>query len=394
MTEMTLRPTRACIVPWAPRWATMALMENIGRYRIVRRLGSGTFATVWLGHDDELDIDVAVKVLAENWIDNDDVRDRFIAEARHMRRIRDTRVVRVYDIGETDDHRPYFVMDYCDAGSLADLRTNPIAPASALRLCAEACLALDVIHRHNVIHRDVTPGNLLLDRTADGALNVQLADLGVAKSMLEDQQQTMTAGTPAFMAPEQASGAPMDPRADVYAMACVIYAVLTSKPPFPVKSLGDLLARSPQERPEPLATRLGTPPELDDLLTAALSLDPNQRPATAAMMAAELDRIVALMPPDEGSIPTRVRARDTGVQLPGQYPAYAPSPQTWPPQGTMAPGQPMTPAQMSMVQQQWAQAQGPKRYYGYTAPQWVLITASTLVLFFGTLFLTLKLLGR
>ena len=142
----------------------MVAMDSIGRYRLVRRIGAGSFATVWLGNDDDLDVPVAVKVLADNWASNDDVRNRFLAEARIMRRIHDRRLVQVYDIGTLDDGRPYFVMDYIDGGSMNDLRKQGIHPVRALRLCAEACRALDVLHAHDIIHRDVTPGNLLLSK--------------------------------------------------------------------------------------------------------------------------------------------------------------------------------------------------------------------------------------
>ena len=103
-------------------------MDTIGRYRLERRLGAGSFATVWLGHDDDPDVPVAVKVLAENWSDNVDVRNRFLGEARILRRIRDPRIVAVYDIGATPDGRPYFVMDFVNGGSLEDLRKAGIAP--------------------------------------------------------------------------------------------------------------------------------------------------------------------------------------------------------------------------------------------------------------------------
>ena len=132
-------------------------MESIGRYRLVRRIGAGSFATVWLGHDDDLDVPVAVKVLADNWAANSDVRNRFLAEARIMRRIHDQRLVQVYDIGSLADGRPYFVMDYIDGGSLNELRQQGIEPVRALRLCAEACRALDVLHTNDIIHRDVSP---------------------------------------------------------------------------------------------------------------------------------------------------------------------------------------------------------------------------------------------
>jgi len=264
-------------------------MDKIGRYRLTRRLGSGSFATVWQGHDDDLDVPVAVKVLADNWADNDDVRNRFLGEARLMRRIRDDRIVRVYDIGSLDDGRPYFVMDFADGGSLEDLRKQGIPPTLALRLCAEACRALHVLHINAVIHRDVTPGNILLNRTRDNGVKVLIADLGVAKSMV-DMGQTMTAGTPAYMALEQANGiAKLDHRADIYSLAAVTYAMLTGRPPFPVKTLADVLQRDPTARPAPIADAIGAPAMLDGVLQSALAAQPGLRPRSALELADALD---------------------------------------------------------------------------------------------------------
>lgn len=228
----------------------MVAMNFIGRYRLVRRIGAGSFATVWLGHDDDLDVPVAVKVLADNWASNNDVRNRFLWEARIMRRIHDRRLVQVYDIGTLDDGRPYFVMDYINGGSMNDLRSQGIDPVRALQLCAEACRALDVLHAQGIIHRDVTPGNLLLSRSGSGATQVLIADLGVAKSMLDAVGATMTAGTPSYMAPEQAMGVtPLDRRADIYSLTAVTYAMLTGHPPFLVRGIADILARDPSQPP-------------------------------------------------------------------------------------------------------------------------------------------------
>lgn len=308
---------------------------TVGRYRLVRRIGAGSFATVWLGRDDDLDVDVAVKILADNWSESDNVRNRFLAEARLMRRIRDPRVVRVYDIGSLADGRPYFVMDYCDAGSLQDLRREPTDPATTLHLCAEACRALAVIHRAQVVHRDVTPGNLLLDRSS-GTLRVMLADLGVAKEMVEQAGATMTAGTPAYMAPEQATGDPIGPRSDLYAMASVTYAVLTGQPPFPVRSVQDLLRRPPGTMPPMLSPVLGTPPRLDDVLVAALSFDPALRPPSAEIMAEELDRAATQLPLPERIQATQVRPRLAGPG-PGPGPGFG-TPTSLPPDAPHHPG--------------------------------------------------------
>jgi eukaryotic-like serine/threonine-protein kinase len=299
----------------------MVAMDSIGRYRLVRRLGAGSFATVWLGHDDDLDVPVAVKVLADNWASNNDVRNRFLAEARIMRRIHDRRLVQVHDIGTLDDGRPYFVMDYIDGGSMNDLRSRGIHPVRALRLCAEACRALDMLHAHDIIHRDVTPGNLLLSRMSNGDTQVLIADLGVAKSMLDAVGATMTAGTPSYMAPEQAMGVtPLDRRVDIYSLAAVTYAMLTGHPPFLVRSIADILARDPSQPPEPIAERLGAPSSLDGLMISGLAADRNRRPPTASLLADGLETIAGQM---EGSGTSRQVANGSVVA--------PPSPRTEPP---------------------------------------------------------------
>lgn len=354
-------------------------MDRIGRYRLVRRLGAGSFATVWLGRDDDLQVDVAVKILADNWSTNTDVRNRFLAEARLMRRIRDERIVRVYDIGTLPDGRPYFVMDYCDAGSLNDLRRSPGDPVRTLRLCAEACRALDVLHRHQVVHRDVTPGNLLLDTKPDGSLRVLLADLGVAKEMVGQQGATMTAGTPAFMAPEQATGHSLGPQSDIYAMACVTYAVLTGEPPFPVRSVQDVTARPARQRPAPLAARIGAPPHLDGLLQAALSVDPVRRPPTADVMATALDQIAAAMAAAPVPHPEATRFRQPGIPAPpgGTTFAGAPGPGTFAPPATAHPSglQPYATHSPAHVTPAWQ--------------FWTLVGLIALLVFIGVVFLML-----
>lgn len=270
-------------------------MEMIGRYRITGRIGAGSFATVYRGMDTTLEVPVAVKVLAENWSANDDVRGRFLAEARLLRRLSDERIVGVYDIGTTERGQPYFVMDLADGGSLEHLRKRPVAPGLALRLCAEAARALDVLHRNQLVHRDVTPGNILLANSPSG-VRVMLADLGVAKSLLDEARDTMTAGTPAYMAPEQARSTGQDQRSDLYSLGCVVYSLLTGHPPFPVKTLQQLLDRNLAIGPAPVAERLGAPPLLDQVLAATLSPDPNRRPQTALQLAGALDRLADVLP--------------------------------------------------------------------------------------------------
>jgi len=141
----------------------VSLPRRLGRLERVDRLGSGGFATVWLYHDAELDSDVAVKALAENWSQRLDVRERFLEEARILRRADSDHIVRVYDIGEVDG-TPYFVMTYADQGSLArQLEPGlPLPVPRVVDLVTQAGAGLAVLHEHGVVHRDIKPQNLLL----------------------------------------------------------------------------------------------------------------------------------------------------------------------------------------------------------------------------------------
>ena len=280
-------------------------MSSIGRYRVVRRLGAGAFSTVWLGHDDDLDVPVAIKVLAENWVGHADIGQRFLEEARLLRRMEDRRVVRVHDIGRQDDGRPYFVMDHVEGGTLADLTDLPLPATEALALGRQLAEAVQVLHTHGVLHRDVKPGNVLL--TGGTARRVVVADLGMAKRLAESSGVTMTVGTPAFMAPEQANGrSGLDVRVDVYGVAAVIYLLLTGRTPFPdARTVSEVALRDRSAAPRAVSEG---PPGIDPLLQSALAGDPDQRPATAQALA---DRLARLQ--------TRAEGGDTTVRR-GQRP--------------------------------------------------------------------------
>ena len=275
-------------------------MDLIGRYRLRSQIGAGAFATVWRGYDESLDVDVAVKVLADNWATRADVRERFLSEARLMRRLSNDRVVRVYDVGELDDGRPYFVMDYVDGGTLADLLAGgAIDPVDAVWWGADLARAVAALHEEGVVHRDIAPANLLLRRTGGnsglesggGTHRVVLADLGLAKRLAEASGLTQAAGTPSYMAPEQARGeGGFDQRADVYAVAGVTYALICGRTPFAATSVADVLGRDPDRRPESLSARLyGVPGAIDDILARALSYDPQDRWPTATVLAERLE---------------------------------------------------------------------------------------------------------
>src|SRR5581483_6973024 len=186
--------------------------RTIGRYRVVRLLGTGGFSTVYLARDDRLDADVAIKVLAENWCTDDEISRRFVDEARLLRRCDDDRVVRVHTIEQLDDGRPYFVMDYADAGTLADRAAaalddgRPFGVREAVALSRELADCLTVVHDNGIVHRDLKPSNVLFRTTRSGE-RMLLGDFGLARQLLSSTGRTILAGTPEYVAPEQADPA-------------------------------------------------------------------------------------------------------------------------------------------------------------------------------------------
>ena len=261
--------------------------ERIGRYRLERRLGAGAFGVVWLAHDDVLEATVAVKVLAENWTDRMDIRERFLSEARLLRRADSNRVVQVFDIGELPDDRPYFVMEYADRGTLADRMTDgPLPGPEALRLTAEAARAAAALHEAGIVHRDIKPSNVLF-RASAGGDRLLLADLGLAKSLAQASGLTMAAGSAGYMPPEQAQpGAGIDARADVYSLGALGYHLITGTVPGPPGKV----VRPDRLRPD-LSVSPG--PGVQRALMRALEPDRERRWPTAREFADELDRLAA-----------------------------------------------------------------------------------------------------
>ena len=265
------------------------------------RLGVGGFASVWLYRDDELDSDVAVKALADNWAQRLDIRDRFLQEARILRRADSDHVVRVYDVGEVDG-TPYFVMTYADLGTVADLlqREHRLPLDRMLDLVTQAGAGLTVLHHQGAIHRDIKPANLLLRSDGDGGAQLMVADLGVAKAILHASGLTHVVGTPAYMAPEQAIGLGVDERADVYALAAVAYHLLTGRVAHE-GTISELATMTEPPRPSELAE---LPPAVDEIVLQGLARDPEDRwPTIRAFvnalqaLAPSSDRTLLVSPP-------------------------------------------------------------------------------------------------
>jgi tRNA A-37 threonylcarbamoyl transferase component Bud32 len=260
---------------------------RIGSYRIERLLGVGSFATVWLGYDASLGARVAIKVLAENWSHDARVRERFLDEARLLWTLNDDRILAVHALGELPDGRPYFVMAWAEGGSLRDrLARGPIAARPAARLLREICAGVAVLHDHGIVHRDVTPGNVLFRSPAAQPGSparphrVVIADLGLAKALAAASGLTARAGTPGYMAPEQDDPfAVVDRRTDVYGLGRL-----------GIRLLGVPAGRRPGQ---PVRLRAGVPPGVAAILQSATARRPADRFRDAAAMGAALERAIA-----------------------------------------------------------------------------------------------------
>ncbi|WP_234583560.1 serine/threonine-protein kinase [Micromonospora sp. MH99] len=282
----------------------MTAPQRIGPYAVERLLGVGSFATVWLGYDAVLDARVAIKVLAENWSHDLRVRERFLDEARLLRRLEHERLIRVHTVGELPDGRPYAVLAWADRGSLRDrLTTGEIPAPTALRLLGEVCAGVAVLHRHGVVHRDLTPGNVLFRSTGpDAPEAVLIADLGLAKALATASGLTARAGTPGYMAPEQDDpGAVVDTRADVYGLGRLGVRLLAADPS------GTHPARPNPPHAPRIRLRDGLPPGIAAVLARATAYDPADRYPDAAALHAALAR--ASDPVREPADPVAASAR-------------------------------------------------------------------------------------
>ena len=271
------------------------------RYRNPTRIGYGGMGEIFRAEDDVLGRTVAVKVLAERYARDDSLRSRFTREALAAARLSgEPNAVTIFDVGEWHD-RPFIVMEHLDGGSLEDrLREGAPSPDEALAWLDQAAAALDAAHRHGIVHRDVKPGNLLLDR--DGGLRV--ADFGIASAAgLDSLTMTGTVlGTAGYLSPEQAQGARADPASDRYALGVVAYELLTGRRPFESDSpTAEATAHVNAEVPS-------VSPRLDPVFRRALAKDPRDRYETTAAFVAELREALEGAPATTRVVPVARRS--------------------------------------------------------------------------------------
>ena len=249
------------------------------RYRMIRHVASGGMGQVWEAFDETLERTVALKVMHPNNQDERSLVDRFRDEARFAAQIAHPNTVTVHDYGE-DDGLCFLVMEFVDGPTLASvLSDGPMGAEDVRRVLGQLAAALAVAHDGGIIHRDIKPSNVLVN--GDRA---QLMDFGIARS-LDNDARTLTGqvlGTAHYLSPEQALGQTVGPPTDVYGLGVLAHEMLTSSKPFDKGTPIATALAHVQETPPPLPA--DTPPDLDQLITACLAKEPEERP-TAALIA-------------------------------------------------------------------------------------------------------------
>ena len=291
--------------------------KTLGNVRMDLLLARGGMAEVYLGMHTTLNRQVAVKLLRNAYLEEQDLLARFQREARVVANLRHPNIVQVYDF-DTFQSQPYLIMEYVPGVALStylhDLhdRNERLEYPVVSRLVSILSHALQYAHENGVVHRDVKPGNILLtsrnhpvERHKPLPFDVQavLTDFGLVR-ILNSASQTATgeiAGTPAYMSPEQARGDKTDARTDIYSLGIVLYEMLAGRVPFEADSTIGVLMKQINEPPAPIP---GLPPALDRVVNRALAKDPDDRFQTPLELARALE--VALRSVSE--LPTRMKS--------------------------------------------------------------------------------------
>jgi serine/threonine-protein kinase len=263
-----------------------------GRYREIRKIGSGGMSVVLLAEDTVLQRTVALKMLAEHLAGDSDFVTRFRHEALAVAKLQQQNIVQVYDSGhDTETNQHFIVMEYIEGTPLSEMLKGgrKLEVGQAVSIASDAAAALSCAHRAGVVHRDVKPANLIV--THDGV--AKLADFGIAKAseLTRVTQVGSVLGTVAYLSPEQATGGDTGPQSDIYSLAVVVFEMLGGRQPYLYKSITELAMKQRDQLPTPL-TELNpeVPVELDRTIRVALSYDQRLRFATVDEFAAALQQ--------------------------------------------------------------------------------------------------------
>ncbi|MGB7537676.1 MAG: serine/threonine-protein kinase [Anaerolineales bacterium] len=312
-----------------PNPSSAPKLTKIGRYEILREIGRGGMATVYLARDPNFQREVAIKVLPHEALHDSTLYQRFQREARTIASLEHPAIVPVYDFGE-ENGQPFLVMRYLNGGSLsAKIKAGPLPVAEAAKVLLRIGDALDAAHAKGIVHRDLKPANILFDQYG----NAYLSDFGIAQLSEATSPLTGSAilGTPAYMSPEQIRGdGKVDGRADIYALGIVLFEMLTGRTPFkadtPAQMMMMHLANPTPRLPE---GKSDLPDTINGVLIRAMAKDPDLRFQKASELGGVISAIASGQAPDlsetsatygyfKETSATRIDAEDGGPRKPGR----------------------------------------------------------------------------
>lgn len=295
-----------------------------GRYQVGELLGYGGMAEVHRGRDLRLGRDVAIKMLRTDLARDKTFQERFRREAQNAAALNHPAIVAVYDTGEeraaTGEALPFIVMEFVNGRTLKEVlgAEGRLMPRRALEICADICAALEFSHRHGIIHRDIKPGNVMLNQSGQ----VKVMDFGIARALASGAttmtQTSAVIGTAQYLSPEQARGEAVDARSDVYAAGCVLFELMCGHPPFVGDSPVSVAYQHVREDPRaPSTINHEVGPDVDAVVLKALAKNPLNRYQSAAEMRSDMLRAAA----GRAVLATPVMTEDETMAMAGPPPA-------------------------------------------------------------------------
>jgi serine/threonine-protein kinase len=277
-----------------------------GRYRVGELIAWGGMGVVYAAHDEALQRKVALKIVRNDFADNQEAVARFLNEARAAATLKSEHVARVLDVGQLDNGTPFMVLEHLEGADLA--RTlqahGTLSVEQAVDYILQACEALAEAHKAGIIHRDLKPENLFVSRGPDGSPVVKVLDFGISKRLKGNVGRSITnpatnVGSPLYMSPEQMkSPSNVDARSDVWSMGAVLFELLTGRSPFDSDSIPEICAKVLSVEPPTLRTlNPEFPPELDAVVMRCLRKDPAERFDNVAQLASALEPFGASQTP-------------------------------------------------------------------------------------------------
>jgi serine/threonine-protein kinase len=288
-------------------------MKKIGKYEILSILGKGAMGIVYKALDPDIDRQVAIKTirfdLDSEETDNEEIMQRFIREAQAAGKLTHPNIITIFDVGREKD-LTYIVMQFIEGPSLQRLIAHgeKFSIPEVTKLMEQVCSGLDFAHQHGIVHRDIKPGNILLDKNR----KPYICDFGVARVDTSTLTQSGTAvGTPSYMSPEQVMGKKVDKRSDIFSVGCILYEFLTGRRPFEAESITTVIYKIINEEPPSLnEVKKGLPAGFEKVIGKALSKDPNDRYQNCNQLADDLrnidklsDKTIAVTVTKEAPIP-------------------------------------------------------------------------------------------